>query len=76
MLKTDYEREFIFNIDDYLIEWYPTMGLAVRRAICTRSLEELDFDTLEDAVDVIVADYAMEQQNIAKKVIDDDAEDS
>jgi len=74
MLKTDYEREFTFNIDDYLIEWYPTMGLAVRRAICTRSLEQFETDYLEETVDTVVSDYCIEQQNLAKKVDEDDEE--
>ena len=67
MLNTEYDREFVFDIDAYLIEWYPSMDMKTRRAICTRSFDYLNTEELEAVVDEVVAMYALEKQNISKK---------
>ena len=67
MQSTQYEREFVFDIDEYLIEWYPSMSLAVRRSICKLALDELDDELLHETIDVIVAEFALEKQGLTKK---------
>ena len=72
MLNTEYEREFIYNIDDYLIANYPKMTLTVRRAICRTAWDYIDEEIIEDAIDTAVADYALEKLDIAKKESEDE----
>lgn len=67
MQNTEYEREFVFDIDEYLIEWYPSMSLSVRRSICKLALDELDDELLHETIDVIVAEFALEKQGLTKK---------
>ena len=67
MLNTEYEREFLFDIDAYLIEWYPSMDMKTRRAICTKALEVLDTEEIEAMIDEVVSIHAKEKQNITKK---------
>jgi len=67
MINTEYTKEFYFDIDAYLIEWYPKMNQATRRTICFQSLEWLTSDDLEAVVDVVVDDYAKDQQGLTKK---------
>ena len=67
MQSTQYEREFVFDIDEYLIEWYPSMSLSVRRSICKLALDELDDELLHETIDVIVAEFALEKQGLTKK---------
>ena len=71
MLNTEYNREFTFDIDAYLIEWYPSMDMKTRRAICTRSFDYLDTEELEAVVDSVVSMYAQEKQNITKKEVEE-----
>lgn len=63
MINTEYDRDFIFDIDAYLIEAYPKMNMSTRRAICRLSLNALDAEGLEEVVDVVVADYAITKMN-------------
>ena len=67
MQSTQYEREFVFDIDEYLIEWYPSMSLSIRRSICKLALDELDDELLHETIDVIVAEFALEKQGLTKK---------
>ncbi len=78
MINTEYTKEFFFDIDAYLIEWYPQMNQATRRTICFQSLEWLTSDELEAVVDVVVDDYAKDKQGLTKKEVEDeeDAESS
>ena len=77
MINTEYVKEFYFDIDAYLIEWYPKMNQATRRTICFQSLEWLTSDDLESVVDVVVDDYAKDKQGLTKKEVEDpDAESS
>ena len=77
MINTEYVKEFFFDIDAYLIEWYPKMNQATRRTICFQSLEYLNSDELETIVDLVVDDYAKEQQGLSKKEVEEpDAESS
>ena len=77
MMNTEYVKEFYFDIDAYLIEWYPKMNQTTRRTICFQSLEYLTSDELEAVVDVVVDDYAKDKQGLTKKESEEpDAESS
>ncbi len=67
MLNTEYNREFLFDIDAYLIEWYPTMDMKTRRAVCTKAFDYLDTEEIEAVIDEVVSIHAKEKQNITKK---------
>ena len=73
VVKTEYEREYIFDIDAYLIASYPKMTMAIRRSVCNMALGELGSDFLEEIVDECVAEYAQTKLDILKK--DDETED-
>ena len=75
MQNTEYEREFVFDIDGYLIEWYPSMSMTVRRSICKLALDELDGELLHDTIDVIVAEFALDKQGLTKKEEPEEEED-
>jgi len=66
-VKTDYEREYIFDIDAYLIDNYPTMTMAIRCSVCAMALEQLEAETLEWMVDGCVSEYAQTQLQLQKK---------
>ena len=74
VLKTDYEKEYFFSIDDYLIQNYPTMNMDTRRAVCRLSLESIDSETIEDTIDMCVADYAVTKLKIEKAVQEEEEE--
>ena len=78
MINTEYTKEFFFDIDAYLIEWYPKMNQATRRTICFQSLEYLSSEDLEVVVDAVVDDFAKEKQGLSKKEVEEeeDAESS
>ena len=75
MQSTQYEREFVFDIDEYLIEWYPSMSLSIRRSICKLALDELDDELLHETIDVIVAEFALEKQGLTKKEEEEELEE-
>ena len=61
MLNTEYEREYAYDIDAYLIESYPLMDLTTRRSICRLTLEEIDDEMIEDAIDEVVLNHALDK---------------
>ena len=75
MQNTDYPREFCFDIDAYLVEWYPSMNMQTRRSICALSLEVLDSEDLTVVVDEVINDYAKRKQNIEKLEEEEDEVD-
>ena len=66
MQNTEYPKEFFFDIDAYLIEFYPSMNMSTRRSICALALEVLDGEDLIVVVDEVINDYAKRKQNIEK----------
>ena len=72
MLNTEYDREFVFDIDAYLIEWYPSMDMKTRRSVCAKALDYFDTEELETLIDEVISIYAKEQLKITKKEIDED----
>ena len=75
MINPEYDKEFLFDVDAYLIEAYPKMNMATRRSICFLALQELDEDGLEEVVDDVVADYAIEQMGFRDPEANDDDEE-
>ena len=59
MLNTEYEREYAYDIDAYLIASYPLMDLTTRRSICRLTLEEIDDEMIEEAIDEVVNAHAL-----------------
>lgn len=70
--NSDYNREFSYDIDAYLIEFYPSMNMATRRSICSLAFEWIDTEFIEDAIDACVGDYAKTKLNISKKEEEED----
>ena len=66
-VKTDYDRDFFFDVDAYLIDNYPSMTMTIRRSICAMALEELDSKELELLVDECVSEYSKTQLQLQKK---------
>ena len=67
VLKTEYEREYWYDVDAYLVENYPTMNMDTRRAVCKLALESIDSETIEDTIDFCVGQHAQAKLNIEKK---------
>lgn len=67
MLNSEYDREYVFDIDAYLIEWYPSMDMQTRRSVCSNAYEFIDEETIQEAIDMTVWLYALEQLKIQKK---------
>ena len=73
MLNTEYEREYAYDIDAYLIESYPLMDLTTRRSICRLTLEEIDDEMIEDAIDEVKLNHALDKmQWLSPDKSDDD----
>ena len=71
--NSDYDREFSYDIDVYLIENYPSMNMATRRSVCLLAFEWIDTELIEDAIDACVGDFAKQKLNITKKENEDDS---
>jgi len=61
MLNTEYERHYTYDIDAYLIANYPLMDLTTRRSICRLTLEEINDEMIEEAIDEVVLSHALEK---------------
>jgi len=71
VVKTDYDREFFFDVDAYLIASYPKMTMSIRRSVCNIALGVLDTEYLEATVDACVAEYAQTKLELLKKEYDE-----
>jgi len=71
--NSDYDREFSYDMDTYLIENYPSMNMATRRSVCSLAFEWIDTEFIEDAIDACVGHYAKDKLNISKKEDEDDS---
>ena len=74
VLKTDYEREYFYDIDAYLIANYPTMNMDTRRSVCYLALQSIDPEFLEDMIDGCVAEYALTKLQLLKAVEEEEEE--
>ena len=76
MMNTDYDKEYVFDIDAYLVGNYPTMNMQTRRSICALAINEwIDSDHIEDIVDAVVGEYAKNKLEINKAEDDEEDED-
>ena len=76
MMNTDYDKEYVFDIDAYLVENYPTMNQVTRRSICSLSLNDwIDDESIIECVDECVADYAKNKLQLNKLEEEDDEKD-
>ena len=76
MLNTEYDKEYVFDIDAYLIENYPTMNQVTRRSICSLSINEwIDDSAVEEYIDECVSDYAKNKLELNKKEEEEEEDD-
>lgn len=66
MLNEEYDREFIFDVNQYLIDNYK-MTLPMRKSICAQMYDWIDTEAIEECIDSLVADYAMKKAGIKRK---------
>ena len=66
MLNEEYDREFIFDVNQYLIDNYK-MTLPMRKSICSQMYDWIDTEAIENDIDSLVADYAMKKAGIEWK---------
>ena len=74
VLKSDYERDYYYDIDAYLIANYPTMNMDTRRSVCHLALQSIDPESIEDMIDMCVAEYALTKLQLLKAVDEDEEE--
>ena len=60
-MSAEFDSEYYFDINQYLIDNYPKMSLPHRRAICSLALGCIDDSVIETQVDEVVQQYAIEQ---------------
>ncbi len=59
MLNAEYNRDYSFDIDAYLIENYSQMNMSTRRTVCRLVLSEINDDIIQKAIDELVAQQAI-----------------
>ena len=59
---SEFDGEYVFDINQYLIDTYPSMNLPSRRGVCDWVRERIDEEVIEEQIDEIVSMYALEQQ--------------
>lgn len=59
MLNSEYERDYVFDVDAYLIENYSLMDMSTRRTVCQLVLSDMDDEIIQAAVDEFVAEHAI-----------------
>jgi len=60
-MSADFDSEYYFDINQYLIANYPKMSLPHRRAVCSLALSAIEDDVIEEQIDLVVYNYAIEQ---------------
>ena len=69
---TDFDGTYEFDIDGYLISTYPNITKPARRAICDWARVRIDETIIEDMVDQVVLEYALDQQGWTPEEDEDD----
>ena len=67
-----YDGDYMFNIDGYLTKTYPNITKPARRAICDIARSSIDEEVLQEMVDQVVLEYALDQQGWTPEDEDDD----
>ena len=70
-----FDGDYVFDINQYLIDAYPAMNLPSRRGVCDMVRSQLDETDIEDQIDAIVREYALEQQGWKPEEDDEDDEE-
>ena len=70
----EFDGEYVFDINQYLIGAYPSMNLPARRGVCEWVRAQLDEDEITDQIDAIVREYALNEQGWKPEEDDDDEE--
>ena len=71
---SEYDHDYVFDIDAYLISTYPTINKPSRRALCDWVRNNLDDELIEDEIDRILGAYAIDLQGWTPPEEDDDDE--
>ena len=66
MINEEYDREFTFDVNQYLIDNYK-MTLPMRKSICSQMYEWIDTESIESDIDSLVANFAMKKAGIERK---------
>ena len=66
MLNEEFDREFVYDVNQYLIDNYK-MTLPMRKSICSQIYDWIDAEAIENDIDSLVADYAMKKAGIERK---------
>ena len=66
MLNEEFDREFVYDVNQYLIDNYK-MTLPMRKSICSQIYDWIDVEAIENDIDSLVADYAMKKAGIERK---------
>nr|BDD46804.1 hypothetical protein 56 [Paracoccaceae bacterium] len=74
MMNTDYDKEYVFDIDTYLVANYPKMNMQTRRSICALAIQWFTDEFAEELVDEVVSDYAKTKLELQKLEDDEDCD--
>ena len=69
---SEYDGDYVFNIDNYLCSTYPNITKPARRAICNLVRQQIDEDTISEMIDQIALEYALEQMGWTPPEDDDE----
>ena len=69
---SEHDGYYTFNIESYLTKTYPNITKPARRAICEITRESIDSDVIEEMIDQVVLEYALDQQGWTPEDEDDD----
>ena len=68
---SEYDGFYTFNIESYLTKTYPNITKPARRAICDIARSSIDDEAVEEMVDQVVLEYALDQQGWSPDADDD-----
>ena len=68
----DFDGSYVFDVDGYLTSTYPNITKPARRAICDWARARIDDEEVENMVDQVVLEYALDQQGWTPDADDDE----
>mgnify|MGYP003127163479 CR=1 FL=1 len=71
---SDHDSDYIYNIDKYLIDNYPNINKPSRGALCEWVRNNLDDEVIENEIDLILGQYAIDLQGWTPPEEEDDDE--
>lgn len=69
---SDHDGDYVYNIDKYLIDNYPSINKPSRRALCDWVRSNLDDEIIENEIDLILGQYAIDLQGWTPEESDDE----